>query len=246
MKRAASAIFSDACSSPSAAMILARRSRSASAWRPMARWICSGRSRSRSSTRRTSTPHSSVWRSSAWRSSASMTSRLDRSSSRSWWPTTERSAVWAISEEAWYQFCTLTTEATGSMTRRKATASSCRVTLSLVITCWGCTGTAISCRLVRTILSMNGTMKKTPGPLAPTQRPSRKMTPRSYSCTTFTEEIRNSRTMTTRAPSTMPTAAMSVSRGRCTGEGSLRPCALPARRTGAAGERGGGVEPPGI
>ena len=41
------------------------------------------------------------------------------------------------------------------------------------------------------ILSMIGMTKNTPGPLAPTQRPSRKMTPRSYSWTILIDEAKN-------------------------------------------------------
>ena len=55
---------------------------------------------------------------------------------------TPRSMVWATSDDAWYQFCTFTTADTGSITRRNATASSLRVTLSRVITCCGDTATA--------------------------------------------------------------------------------------------------------
>ena len=55
--------WSAANASPSAAMILARFSRSASAWRAMARFIVSGSWMSLSSTRVTTTPHSSVARS---------------------------------------------------------------------------------------------------------------------------------------------------------------------------------------
>src|SRR5439155_31944 len=60
MMWAAWASFSDAWSSPSALMILARRSRSASACRAIARFISGGRSTSLTSTADTSTPHSSV------------------------------------------------------------------------------------------------------------------------------------------------------------------------------------------
>src|SRR5262245_28700980 len=43
------------------------------------------------------------------------------------------------------------------------------------------------CRFARIIRSITGMMKNTPGPLAPCERPSRKITPRSYSCTTLIE-----------------------------------------------------------
>ena len=98
--------------------------------------------------------------------------------------------VWATNWEEVYQSLMLTTEAAGSTTWKKATASTVAVTLSLVITAWEATGTAAIWRLDLMILSMKGMTKKMPGPLAPTQRPSRKMTPRSYSCTILTEAAR--------------------------------------------------------
>src|SRR5438309_2864471 len=44
---------------------------------------------------------------------------------------------------------------------------------------------------MRRILSMIGTTKNTPGPLAPVHRPRRKITPRSYSWTILIEFAKN-------------------------------------------------------
>ena len=116
MTPAASVSLMEACSSPSAAMIFARRSRSASAWRAIARCICSGSPTSRISTRWTLTPHGSVWRSRDSASSMSIRSRSLRSWSSSWRPTMARSVVWATSWLAVNQFCTLMTDAAASTT----------------------------------------------------------------------------------------------------------------------------------
>ena len=55
------------------------------------------------------------------------------------------------------------------------------VTLSLVITSCGGTFSVIVRRSIRTIWSMNGISRIRPGPFWAISRPSRKMTPRSYS-----------------------------------------------------------------
>ena len=95
MTRAAAASFSEACSSPSALMILARRSRSASACRAMARFISTGRSTSLTSTAETSMPHSTV-RASMMAFRVSLIFSRSLSSSSSWcWPHTLRSVVCA-------------------------------------------------------------------------------------------------------------------------------------------------------
>ena len=60
----------------------------------------------------------------------------------------------------------------------------------MVITACDATGAAMICRFVFTILSKIGMMKKMPGPLAPMERPSRKITARSYSCTILIELAR--------------------------------------------------------
>ncbi len=68
----------------------------------------------------------------------------------------ERSDVCATSCAALYQFWILITDATGSRTRKYATASTATVTLSLVMTCWDATGTACVCRLTFTMRLMSG------------------------------------------------------------------------------------------
>ncbi len=97
---AAPASFFDAWSSASALMTRARRSRSASAWRAMERFIVSGRETSLISTRSMVTPHStaglSIISSRPWLSF----SRLERRSSSSLLPMMERREVCAICETA--------------------------------------------------------------------------------------------------------------------------------------------------
>lgn len=77
-------------------MTRARRSRSASAWRAIERFIVSGSDTSLISTRSICTPHPiaglSIISSKPWLSF----SRFDRRSSRSLLPMIERSEVWAI------------------------------------------------------------------------------------------------------------------------------------------------------
>lgn len=85
-----------AAASPSAAMILARFSRSASAWRAMARFMLSGNVMSLSSTRVTTRPHSVVVRSRISRMWTLMTSVSASVWSRVCWPTTLRNVVCAI------------------------------------------------------------------------------------------------------------------------------------------------------
>ena len=92
---AASASFTDASSSPAAWMILARFSRSASAWRAMARCMSGGRSTFLTSTIETLMPQGSVWRSMISWSWTFSFSRSESRSSSSAWPSTERSVVWA-------------------------------------------------------------------------------------------------------------------------------------------------------
>ena len=91
----------DACSSPSAAMTRARRSRSASAWRDIERRMLSGSEMSLISTRSTTMPQSSVGASMTSRSSALIRARSDSRVSRSERPITERRDVWATCEVAW-------------------------------------------------------------------------------------------------------------------------------------------------
>ncbi len=98
---AAAASRLEAWYSPSAEMILARRSRSASACRDIDRFIPSGRFTSLSSTRSTRMPHGpSVGSSMIRRSSRFTVSRSARSWSISDWPMMDRSEVCACWETA--------------------------------------------------------------------------------------------------------------------------------------------------
>ena len=99
-------------------MILARFSRSASAWRAIARFMLSGSWMSLSSTRVTSTPHSAVVTSRISRMSTLIRSVSDSVSSRVCWPTTLRSVVWAIWLIAAPTFSIATTDFTASTTRK--------------------------------------------------------------------------------------------------------------------------------
>jgi hypothetical protein len=85
-----------ASDSPSALMIFARFSRSASACRAIARFMLSGSWMSFSSTSVTSTPQSNVETSRISRMSELMLSVSDSVSSSVCWPTTLRSVVCAI------------------------------------------------------------------------------------------------------------------------------------------------------
>ncbi len=107
-----------ASDSPSALMILARFSRSASAWRAMARFMVSGSWMSLSSTSVTSTPHSIVVTSRILRMSMLIRSVSDSVSSRVCWPTTLRRVVWAIWLMAAWTFSMATTDFTASTTRK--------------------------------------------------------------------------------------------------------------------------------
>ena len=97
---AASLSRSDAWYSPSAEITFARRSRSASAWRAIARCMSLGISTSFTSTTETLMPHGEVASSMIVCRIALILSRSDSSSSRTCWPSTERSVVWAICEVA--------------------------------------------------------------------------------------------------------------------------------------------------
>src|SRR3972149_7034936 len=66
------------------------------------------------------------------------------------------------------------------------TASTFTVTLSRVMISWLGTSSVNTRRSIFTIRSTMGRIMNRPGPLAPCRRPSRKMTPRSYSWTIFT------------------------------------------------------------
>src|SRR5215211_282085 len=109
--------WSAASCSPSAAMILARFSRSASAWRAMARFMVSGSWMSFSSTRVTTTPQASVVPSRISRMATLMRSVSARVWSRVCWPTTLRRVVWAIWLMAAATFSIATTALVASTTR---------------------------------------------------------------------------------------------------------------------------------
>ncbi len=103
MTLAAAASRLDAWYSPSAVMIRARRSRSASACRDMDRFMPSGSDTSLISTRSTRMPHGSSVGSSMIRRSSRLT---DSRSARSWsisdWPIIERSEVCACCKIAYW------------------------------------------------------------------------------------------------------------------------------------------------
>src|SRR5438477_55325 len=92
--------FRAAWNSPSALMIFARRSRSASAWRAMARCMPLGISTSLTSTIETLMPQGPVASSMIPCRISLIFSRSERSSSRLCWPSTDRSVVCAICEVA--------------------------------------------------------------------------------------------------------------------------------------------------
>ena len=98
-------------------MILARFSRSASAWRAIARCMLSGSWMSLSSTTVTWMPHSSVWTSRISRMFWLIVSVSDSVSSSVWRPTTARSVVCAIWLIAAATFSIATTERIASATR---------------------------------------------------------------------------------------------------------------------------------
>src|SRR5919204_3393097 len=104
MTSAASFSRSEAWNSPSAAITLARRSRSASAWRAIARCIPDGISTSLTSTIETLIPQGAVASSMIPCRIALIFSRSDRSSSSMCWPSTERSVVCEICDVATMKF----------------------------------------------------------------------------------------------------------------------------------------------
>src|SRR5918997_2613961 len=170
--------------SPSAAMIFALRSRSAWAWPAIERCIPWGISTSLTSTTLTFTPHGSVCWSIMVCSSSFISSRLVRRLSRSFWPRTLLRVVWLIWLVARTWFSTSMTLLFGSTTLKYTTALTLAGTLSRVITSWGGTSMVTVLRSILTMLSMNGSRMKSPGPLGPPcTRPRRKITPRSYSVT---------------------------------------------------------------
>src|SRR3990172_6850044 len=186
MMWAASASFWAAWYSPSAWMILPRRSRSASAWAAMARFIPGGNSTSFTSTAVTFIPQGAVCSSMISRMDRLSFSRWARSSSRSDFPRTLRRVVWAIWKVAARKSATSIMEASGWMTRKKMMASTLRVTLSLVITSWAGTLMTTTRVSILRMTSTKGMMMRMPGGRVPTSLPRRKTTPASYCQTTLT------------------------------------------------------------
>ncbi len=116
------------------------------------------------------------------------------------WPSTDRSVVWAICEVATMKFSTWTIAFIGSTIRKYATAFTRTGTLSLVITSCGGTLRVIVRRSTFTSWSTTGILRKSPGPFGgSSRRPSRNMTPRSYSRAT---RMADSAKMTTRKKTT--------------------------------------------
>ena len=97
---AASLSRSDAWYSPSAEITFARRSRSASAWRAIARCMSLGISTSFTSTTETLMPQGEVASSMIVCRIALILSRSESTSSSTCWPSTDRSVVCAICEVA--------------------------------------------------------------------------------------------------------------------------------------------------
>src|SRR6476660_9434007 len=182
MTAAASFSRSAAWNSPSALMILARRSRSTSDCIAMARCIDDGISTSFTSTIETLTPHGAVDSSMIPCRIALIFSRSDKSSSRTCWPSTDRNVVCAIWEVATLKFSIWTIADFGSTMRKYATAFTRTGTLSFVITSCGGIVRVIVRRSTFTIRSTTGISRNSPGPFGgSSSRPSRKTTPRSYS-----------------------------------------------------------------
>ena len=109
---------SAAWNSPSALMIFARRSRSASAWRAIARCIPAGISTSLTSTIETLIPQGEVASSMIVCRIALIFSRSESSSSSWCWPSTDRRVVCEICEVATMKFSICTTAAFGSTIRK--------------------------------------------------------------------------------------------------------------------------------
>ena len=97
----------------------------------------------------------------------------------------------AICDVATMKFSTWTIAAFGSTIRKYATALTLTGTLSLVMTSCGGMFSVIVRRSTRTIRSMIGISRNSPGPFGgSSSRPRRKTTPRSYSRATLTADAR--------------------------------------------------------
>src|SRR5262249_15944435 len=117
----------------------------------------------------------------------------------------------------------------GSITREKITALTLTDPLSRVMTSWGWTSRAIVRRLTLTIRSTTGISRMSPGPFAPMRRPSRKMTPRSYSRRILIAEERKIRRMIKAGTVTTSISIVVSAPGRDGDTVSSRadPCCLP-------------------
>src|SRR5215218_3515079 len=173
-------------------MIFARRSRSASACRAIARCIPCGISTSLTSTIETLIPQGAVCSSMISCRIVLIFSRSDRSSSSWCWPSTDLSVVCEICDVATMKFSICTIAAFGSTIRKYATAFTRTGTLSLVMTSCGGMLSVIVRRSTFTIRSTIGISRNSPGPFGcGSSRPSRKTIPRSYSRATLIADTRN-------------------------------------------------------
>src|SRR6266571_2501148 len=192
-------------------MTLARRSRSASAWRAIARTMVSFRSTSLISTFDTLMPQVSVCASSVFWMSMLSCSRSASSASSSCLPSTARSVVCASWLVAVRKSATWITAFCGSTTRKYTTAFTFTETLSRVIT--SCGGT--SCTTVRsdtrTMRSIGKNTRAIPGPFAASSsRPRRNTTALSYSFRILMLEISQiaTKTITNSIPAPAPDGPM--------------------------------------
>src|SRR6266516_5386525 len=105
------------------------------------------------------------------------------------------------------------------------TAVTLIVTLSRVITSCGGTVSVTIRRSTLIIREMSGGTRKRTGPFAPVKRPSTKITPRSYCCTTRIAESARNTNKSTMAPSTDKTSRLMASllTALQTGEGKRLP-----------------------
>src|SRR5882724_6799549 len=194
-------------------MIFARRSRSASACRAIARCMLAGISTSFTSTAETLMPHGPVASSMISCRIALIFSRSESSSSSTCWPSTDRSVVCAFCEVATMKFSTCTIASFGATMRKYATALTRTGTLSFVITSCGGMFSVIVRRSTFTMRSTTGMSRKSPGPFGSgNNRPRRKTMPRSYSRATLIAEIRKRMTRKrTTARATSPAAMTELS-----------------------------------
>src|SRR5438034_3343470 len=183
-----------------------RRLLSADIWRIIASVTFLGGRISRISTFVTLTPQRVVTSSSFVRRTALISSRFERTSSRMMSPITARSVVVAIPMAAPSKLFTRITESAALATLRYTMKSTSTGALSFVMQVWWGIVKYRSRRSTRTGLSMPGITATIPGPFSACALPSRKLTIRSYSLTTFNVAKRKIRTMMmkTNAPIKIP------------------------------------------